>query len=87
MLLVTKGHENNANVCKLTHCDRIKCPGLQKMTVLQLQLCAILTSMWTSGSEAGACRQGEHPDVHIEVMFVRRDEDENTSACTAARRG
>ena len=32
--------------------------------------CAPFSSTWTSGSEAGACWQGEHPDLRIEAMYV-----------------
>ena len=39
--------------------------------------CAVFSSTWTSGSEAGTCWQGEHPNLRIEAMYVGGDEDEN----------
>jgi hypothetical protein len=39
--------------------------------------CAAFSSTWTSGSEAGACWPGEHPDLRIEAMHVGGEEDEN----------
>ena len=37
------------------------------------QLCSLFVT-WASGSEAGACWQGEHPDLGIEAMYVGGDE-------------
>ena len=49
----------------------------EKTKEQQQRSCAPFSSTWTSGSEAGTCWQGEHPDLRIEAMYVGGDEDEN----------